>query len=493
MTRFPTRLLRRLAVLAACAGVSACAASGPARPQLTYVNRLHVAEAAAAAGNAGLAATMYGEAAASDPANSKLQVTAAKAMARLGQMMPARAMLAERLKARPNDPVLLGGAARLAIDAGDTHQALRIYDRMLASHPGDVDAKVDKAVALDLIGQHPQAQQLYREALKVRARDPVISNDLAMSLMLQGHVHQATAVLAPVANAANSPGRARDNLGLLYALDGNKARSRALIGNRLTDGEVARIAQAVGGNALISAPPVPLAMTPSASIPVAEATMAPLPVARGHARVASAARRRGRARAEETAMAAALPLPLPPVPPSVAPGGPVRVASAALAHEHIPGSAMALVETQPTVAGPAAGTLGTIPELPKAAASDAAVRADAAPAAAAYVAAMPLPPRLPATIVASLKAHRPYLRDERVRWHPRPAAHVVRTRQGQLRAKPVSLNTPRRAEHGRATLVARWQPKPAARAAVRADRDRPVRQAALVLSVRPPDSLVGNG
>jgi Flp pilus assembly protein TadD len=275
MTRLSFLQLRKLAIVAACAAVSACAASGGGGPQLTTDSRLHVAEAAAASGNKDLAVRMYGEAATADPANNVLQAQAATAIAKLGQIDLARSLIEHDLKARPGNPVLLHAAAHMAIEAGDTKQALAIYDRLLANNPGDVNAKVDKAVALDLIGRHDLAQPLYREALQVRAGDPVIANDLAMSLMLQGHVHEATAVLAPVANDENSPGRARDNLGLLYALDGNTAQAHALIGDRLTDNDVARIAQAVGGSAANTAPPPPLAVVPSAAIPVAAAAMPP--------------------------------------------------------------------------------------------------------------------------------------------------------------------------------------------------------------------------
>lgn len=274
MCRLSFLQLRTLAIVVACAAVSACAAGGGGGPQLTTDSRLHVAEAAAASGNKDLAVRMYGEAAAADPSNTALQAHVATTIAKLGQIDLGRGLIEQDLKSRPDNPELLRAAAHLAIEAGDTKQALAIYDRLLVSNPGDVNAKVDKAVALDLIGRHDLAQPLYRQALQVRADDPVITNDLAMSLMLQGHVHEATRLLAPVADAENSPGRARDNLGLLYALDGNKAQSRALIGDRLTDTDVARIAQAVGGRAADNVPP-PLAVSPSASIPVATSAMSP--------------------------------------------------------------------------------------------------------------------------------------------------------------------------------------------------------------------------
>ena len=93
---------------------------------------------------------------------------------------------------------------------------------MLAANPADVRALVDKAVALDLQGQHTAAQAIYRQVLATTPDDPATRNDLAMSLMLEGRTAQALETLAPMQNADTAPQRLKINLGILYAATGDR-------------------------------------------------------------------------------------------------------------------------------------------------------------------------------------------------------------------------------------------------------------------------------
>jgi Flp pilus assembly protein TadD len=108
--------------------------------------------------------------------------------------------------------------------------------------------------------KHEEAQALYRQALRASPDDPAISNDLALSLMLQGRVRDAIAVLQPLQDTMALPQQAKATLALLYALDGQPDRSRQVLGRDLPNDYVAQVAKAVAGGQPLVAPAVSPAM-----------------------------------------------------------------------------------------------------------------------------------------------------------------------------------------------------------------------------------------
>ncbi|HET7883589.1 MAG TPA: tetratricopeptide repeat protein, partial [Acetobacteraceae bacterium] len=150
--------------IAACLGLTACAGAGPHKT-MTTEGRLQVAAEAEASGNTQLAVSMYTEAAERDPGNVELQLRCADALARSGRISQARRLLTERLRTSAGNLELVRALALVDLVAGDSAQAIAGLDRLLAADPGDERALVDKAVALDLQGQHAAAQAIYRQVL----------------------------------------------------------------------------------------------------------------------------------------------------------------------------------------------------------------------------------------------------------------------------------------------------------------------------------------
>ena len=78
-------------------------------------------------------------------------------------------------------------------------------------------ALVNKAIALDILRLHGEAQGLYRHALALAPGDPVISNDLAVSLLLSGQPEEARRILLALGDMTGLPERIRNNLGVMDA------------------------------------------------------------------------------------------------------------------------------------------------------------------------------------------------------------------------------------------------------------------------------------
>jgi Flp pilus assembly protein TadD len=229
-----------------CCVLAACVSKGPLqRTTLTPEARLQVAEAADAAGDSDLAISMYTAAVADNPGNIGLQLRCADALARKGRIGEARDLLADRLRAQPGQPDLTRAIALIDLVAGQLDQAIGGLDQVLAANPGDTRALVDKAVALDLQGQHAAAQSIYRGVLAGSPNDAATRNNLALSLMLEGQARQALETLAPMQGVDSSPQRLRINLGILYAANGNTERSRELLGNRVSEAELSALTHAL--------------------------------------------------------------------------------------------------------------------------------------------------------------------------------------------------------------------------------------------------------
>ena len=183
--------------------------------------RLQVAEAADAAGNTDLAALLYTQAAADQTSNIALQLRCADALARSGKVAQAREMLTARLRATASQPDLLRALALINLVSGESEQAMAGFDQLLLVKPDDAGALVDKAVALDLQGQHTAAQTLYRQVLAKSPDDAATKNDLAVSMMLEGRIQQALETLSPMQKAETLPPRVRAKSGILYSAAGD--------------------------------------------------------------------------------------------------------------------------------------------------------------------------------------------------------------------------------------------------------------------------------
>jgi Flp pilus assembly protein TadD len=207
--------------------------------------RLQVAAAADAAGDSDLAISMYAAAAAAEPANVELQMRAADALVRSGKITDARRLLTDGLQGNHDQPDLIRALALVDLVSGQLAQAIAGFDQLLAASPGDARVLVDKAVALDLQGRHQLAQALYQQVLAMAPNDAAARNDLAVSMMLEGRIHQALETLAPMQNVDAAPPRLKVNLGLLYAASGDAGRSQQLLGNRLSDGNLAALTKAL--------------------------------------------------------------------------------------------------------------------------------------------------------------------------------------------------------------------------------------------------------
>jgi Flp pilus assembly protein TadD len=240
--------------LIAILGLNACGPAPPSKATLAGEARVRVGDAAETSGDTALAASMYAQASSESPHDAAIQLRYANALMSAGQITQARDVLLKHIPLVSQPLELRRGLGSLYVLEGQPSSALVELDAVLAAKPGDMRAMVDRAVALDLLHRYQEAQTCYLKALAESPDDPVIKNDYAMSLMLQGRVREAGDILRPYRGAGNVPQRITTNLGVILAANGDVAGARAVVGSSITDEQLGQLAKAVTENS--QTPPV---------------------------------------------------------------------------------------------------------------------------------------------------------------------------------------------------------------------------------------------
>lgn len=235
-----------LVLVALCWALSACASvSGRQSPKFGSEARLRVAQAAEESGDYALAESMYASAAKAAPTDASLQLRYADVLVRRGDVEQAKSWLIRHLNTVTDQSELRRALGAVYVMGGEPQNAIVEFDKILATHPDDMRAVVDKAVALDLLGRHAEAQHLYKQALATSPDDSVVINDLALSVALQGRTQDAATLLRPLEHAEDILPRIRNNIDIVRKANGGADIPREAEQDAGLDEQIKQLAQAV--------------------------------------------------------------------------------------------------------------------------------------------------------------------------------------------------------------------------------------------------------
>ncbi|MBH5396503.1 tetratricopeptide repeat protein [Bradyrhizobium sp. CNPSo 4010] len=96
------------------------------------------------------------------------------------------ATLRDALKEQPNNIDAAIALARALLKRRCPNEALKVLDTVLLDAPSDLRILNAKAVVLDSEGRHREAQELYNQALAAEPENPMLRNNLKLSLALEG-------------------------------------------------------------------------------------------------------------------------------------------------------------------------------------------------------------------------------------------------------------------------------------------------------------------
>ncbi|WP_225187006.1 tetratricopeptide repeat protein [Bradyrhizobium sp. NBAIM01] len=122
---------------------------------------------------------------------------------------PDERTLRDALKQQPNNIDAAIPLARALLARNCPKNALEVLDGVLLATPGELRALNAKAVVLDHEGRHQEAQELYRQALAEEPENPMLRNNLKLSLALEGKREAGDASPAPQADGRNASARSR--------------------------------------------------------------------------------------------------------------------------------------------------------------------------------------------------------------------------------------------------------------------------------------------
>jgi Flp pilus assembly protein TadD len=224
-------------VLAGCGGADVLQGLGSSSPALNVTPKAETPrreitpeEAKAARARIGEAATLA--AARSNPRDAEAALAAAAILRRQGDRADALALLDASAAHAPHDARLLRDRGLLALELGAVAHARDHLRKAVASGSRDWQTHSALGSALAAGGDQKGAQRHFAEALKQMPDNPVVLNNLALSMMLEGRRGEAEQMLR---RAAADPQKARDarvaqNLALVSKLrerDGKAASKPA--------------------------------------------------------------------------------------------------------------------------------------------------------------------------------------------------------------------------------------------------------------------------
>lgn len=210
--------------LAGCSGaeMAKLPGFGPSTAALNVPERPEARERAVSPADAKVARSRLGEAATlaaarANPRDVDATLAAARILRRQGDKSGALALLDQGASAAPNDARLFRDRGLLALELGAVSRARDHLQHAVASGSRDWQTHSALGSALAASGKQKDAQRHFAEALKQAPDNPVVLNNLALSLALDGRRGEAEQMLrrASAGKDKASEARVAQNLMLL--------------------------------------------------------------------------------------------------------------------------------------------------------------------------------------------------------------------------------------------------------------------------------------
>jgi Flp pilus assembly protein TadD len=147
-------------------------------------------------------------------------MTYASALRALGQHAQAVAVLQALAARDPQDREILGVYGKSLADAGRLKEASTVLANAHRPERPNWSILSAQGCVADQVGDHGQAQNYYKAAIRMRPDEPSIMSNLGLSYALSKQLPQAEETLRDAANNPKADMRVRQNLALVLALEG---------------------------------------------------------------------------------------------------------------------------------------------------------------------------------------------------------------------------------------------------------------------------------
>ncbi|MDZ4394213.1 MAG: tetratricopeptide repeat protein [Cypionkella sp.] len=237
-------MLRRAATLAGVIGLlivlSGCTMDAPfatARKSAPSETE-QVAQAAYSIGDYQESARLYELAAGRDPRSVEALLGLGRSYIGLGQYSRASNALTRAHDLSKNNADVLNELGTLALMQMHPKVAIEHFDRALRSDRKNLSAFTGKAVSLDYLSRHAEAQAVYSDALTYYPTNFALLNNFALSKVLSGDIGGGTALMEELLRDPSRGDTVRANMAIAYALDGRTRDARAMLEGTMSSGDI---------------------------------------------------------------------------------------------------------------------------------------------------------------------------------------------------------------------------------------------------------------
>lgn len=226
------RTLGCVAALGIVFGIAGCSAAtdGPrAGPGASSSETEQVASAAFASGSFEEAARIYERAIEKDPKSSSAYLGLASAYLEMGQLSRAEFALNRARDLDGRNPEVLNELGNLNLRRFQPEKAIGFFDDALRRDRHNLSAFTGKAVSLDFLSRHTEAQAVYRQALAVYPTNFVLLSNYALSQALSGQIGAGLAIMEELLRDPDQGETVRSNMAIAYSLAGRPRDARTML------------------------------------------------------------------------------------------------------------------------------------------------------------------------------------------------------------------------------------------------------------------------
>jgi Flp pilus assembly protein TadD len=157
---------------------------------------------------------------AANPGEKYASINYARALRALTRYKEAEAVMQQAAVKAPKDFQVLGEYGKALADGGDLAQARDVLSRSYSQDRPSWDFLSVQGSVSDRLDDHVQAQQYYREALKIAPDQPAVLSNLGLSYALSKQLDEAEGTLRRASSLPKADARVRQNFALVLALEG---------------------------------------------------------------------------------------------------------------------------------------------------------------------------------------------------------------------------------------------------------------------------------
>lgn len=235
-----TQVPRLTVLLVSFAMLSGCLGSAGEEAARTS-DTTQVAEAAFSVGDYAEAARLYERVSQSAPGSVTALIGLGRSYAAMGQTSRAEGALMRARELNPRNPLVLNELGRLALGQGSGEKALAQYDAALTQDRRNLGALTGRAVTLDYLSRHAEAQEVYRQALGIYPTNFVLMSNQSLSMVLSGQGAAGIALMEELRRDPNQGSEVLPNLAMAHAIEGNISSARSVLKGNMSEARITQL------------------------------------------------------------------------------------------------------------------------------------------------------------------------------------------------------------------------------------------------------------